>query len=96
MQRREFLKSSGILAGTAVIGASKLIAMNKTLMSTKMKSIKIKSVNANFEREPLIRPFGFKGGFMSEIWQTAAQMESESGYRRLLAKNRIQVFPDRG
>lgn len=31
------------------------------------------------EREPLIRPFGFKGGYMTEIWQTAVQLESATG-----------------
>ncbi len=41
--------------------------------------IKIKSVNSNFEREPLVRPFGFKGGYMSEIWQTVARLQSNSG-----------------
>ena len=41
--------------------------------------ITIKSVESNFEREPLIRPFGFKGGYMSEIWQTAAHMVNDSG-----------------
>ncbi|MCA1760954.1 MAG: hypothetical protein LC658_14400, partial [Bacteroidales bacterium] len=45
----------------------------------KEKSIKIVGTNSNFEREPLIRPFGFKGGFLSEIWQTAAQLKSSSG-----------------
>lgn len=43
------------------------------------KKIKISGVSANFEREPLIRPFGFKGGYMSEIWQSIAYMQSESG-----------------
>ncbi|WP_372949254.1 hypothetical protein [Mariniphaga sp.] len=43
------------------------------------KSIKIVGTNSNFEREPLIRPFGFKGGYLSEIWQTAAQLKSSSG-----------------
>jgi hypothetical protein len=33
-------------------------------------------VDSNFEREPLVRPFGFKGGYMSEIWQTMAYMRS--------------------
>ena len=36
-------------------------------------------MDSNFEREPLIRPFGFKGGYMSEIWQTVAMMKSSSG-----------------
>ncbi len=43
------------------------------------KSIKIIATNSNFEREPLIRPFGFKGGYLSEIWQTAALLKSASG-----------------
>jgi len=42
-------------------------------------SIKITAVDANFEREPLIRPFGFKGGYLTEIWQTAVYLESQSG-----------------
>ncbi len=46
-------------------------------------AIRIKATDANFEREPLIRPFGFKGGFMNEIWQSAALMESENGFRQV-------------
>jgi len=34
---------------------------------------------SNFEREPLAAPFGFKGGYMREIWQTVALLRSESG-----------------
>lgn len=40
------------------------------------KSIAIVDTSANFEREPLIRPFGFKGGYMKEIWQTAAMIKT--------------------
>ena len=43
--------------------------------------ITIARVSADFEREPLIRPFGFKGGYQSEIWQSAALLESDSGKR---------------
>jgi hypothetical protein len=46
------------------------------------KPIRITETNANFEREGLIRPFGFKGGAMREIWQTAALLASENGYRK--------------
>ncbi len=41
--------------------------------------IKIDKVNSNFEREKLVRPFGFKGGYLSELWQTVAYMQSPSG-----------------
>ncbi len=45
------------------------------------KPITISAVGSNFEREPLVRPFGFKGGYMSEIWQAVARLESTSGKR---------------
>lgn len=43
------------------------------------KRIKISGTDSNFERQPLIRPFGFKGGYMREIWQTVAMLKSASG-----------------
>ncbi len=43
--------------------------------------MKIKKVSSNFEREPLIRPFGFKGGYMREVWQTVALLENDVGQR---------------
>jgi len=49
----------------------------------KYKSITIEDTDSNFEREPLIRPFGFKGGYMTEIWQTAASLKSASGIRKV-------------
>ncbi|MDP3070648.1 MAG: hypothetical protein Q8N18_10180 [Opitutaceae bacterium] len=47
------------------------------------KSITIARVGSNFEREPLVRPFGFKGGYQTEIWQSAALLESAAGKRGL-------------
>jgi L-alanine-DL-glutamate epimerase-like enolase superfamily enzyme len=41
--------------------------------------MKITEHNCNFEREPLKAPFGFKGGYLSNLWQTVAYMKSESG-----------------
>jgi len=43
-----------------------------------MKNITITKIDSNFERGPLIRPFGFKGGYMTEIWQSASLMKSSS------------------
>lgn len=45
------------------------------------KPITIARVGSNFEREPLVRPFGFKGGYQSEIWQSVASLESTAGQR---------------
>jgi len=33
----------------------------------------------DFQREPLIRPFGFKGSYMHESWQNAVLLKSDSG-----------------
>ncbi|MFI4912321.1 MAG: L-alanine-DL-glutamate epimerase [Sedimentisphaeraceae bacterium JB056] len=43
--------------------------------------MKITKTNCNFVREPLKVPFGFKGGYLSELWQTSAQMISTSGVK---------------
>jgi L-alanine-DL-glutamate epimerase-like enolase superfamily enzyme len=46
-------------------------------------SVRIRRTDSTFEREPLIRPFGFKGGYMTEIWQTAVRVEADSGAARI-------------
>ena len=101
MDRRKFIKNSGLLAMT---GGSISMGMGQSCKPVtkdntppikdvnKIKSaftgipgekkIRIIETNANFERESLIRPFGFKGGAMKEIWQTAALLGSETGNRK--------------
>ena len=46
------------------------------------KPFRVTATDSNFEREPLIRPFGFKGGYLREIWQSAFMLESENGIRK--------------
>lgn len=48
---------------------------------TSPRPITLAAVGSSFEREPLVRPFGFKGGYMSEIWQSVAMLQSASGKR---------------
>jgi L-alanine-DL-glutamate epimerase-like enolase superfamily enzyme len=43
--------------------------------------IRIVRVDANFEREPLWQPFGFKGRYVSELWQTIALLEAAGCHR---------------
>jgi L-alanine-DL-glutamate epimerase-like enolase superfamily enzyme len=50
---------------------------------TDSKRITITGVSSNFEREPLIRPFGFKGGYQTEIWQSAVLLESAAGHHAI-------------
>jgi len=44
-----------------------------------MKQIEVVHTAADFKREKLLHPFGFKGGFLTELWQAAAQLKSKSG-----------------
>ena len=77
--RRNFIKTSGVIGGVAATMPSVAFnASNKT-----NKAITIAKTNSNFEREPMLRPFGFKGGFMSEIWQNIVCLQSESGYKKV-------------
>ena len=75
--RRQFIKGMGALSGMAMLHSTETFSQT---MNTFYSAIRIKQVNSSFEREPLIRPFGFKGGYLTEIWQSIAQMESETGH----------------
>lgn len=80
--RRTFIKTSVLGAGAAL--ASNPVNLFASSSSGKTnKKIRIARVDSNFEREPLIRPFGFKGGYMSEIWQTVNYLESSSGIHEI-------------
>ena len=41
-------------------------------------SMKIKKASCGFEKEPLKSPFGFKGRYVNDIWQTSVFIEDES------------------
>jgi hypothetical protein len=79
--RREFIKTSGIAAGMTVAGLP--FSSPATVSLNRPKKITIAGTGSNFEREPLIRSLGFKGGYMSEIWQTAALLRSDSGTEKI-------------
>lgn len=80
--RRNFIKNSMIATGGAIIMRNHNI-MASCKSGKHMKNIQINEINSNFEREPLIRPFGFKGGYMTEIWQTASWIKSSTGISKV-------------
>lgn len=41
--------------------------------------INIKKCSLDFIREPLLAPFGFKGGYLSELWQPVVKIASDVG-----------------
>ncbi|MBU0477746.1 L-alanine-DL-glutamate epimerase [bacterium] len=58
------------------------------------KEIKIEKVNCNFEREPFIRPFGFKGGYITEAWQSISSLTSSSGKTGLGLETQSVLWSD--
>ena len=100
--RRDFITRVGAFAGLASLGIANLNCDNKPKLDEvnmkNTKSIKIKRVDSNFEREPLVRPFGFKGIYQKEFWVSAALLESESGIKHVglmtqcLAWSDLNVF----
>jgi len=58
--------------------------------------MKISKVNCNFQREPLSGPFGFKGSYMNEIWQSIAYMQSEKGCEAICPGTQGVLWSDAG
>ena len=83
LSRRHFLKSSTALAGMSLLGSPMFFSSAGASTKPTSRRIQIAVSDANFERETLVRPFGFKGGYMTEIWQTMAMLESVSGTRKV-------------
>jgi len=81
--RRKFLARTGVLSGLAALSISGVNCQNNfiKLRKSRQKRITIKRVDCTFESEPLVRPFGFKGGYVTQLWQTAALMGNENGRR---------------
>ncbi len=82
ISRRKFVKNS---ARCMALGLTGLPAFTQdTMNQTKpLSNINIKKVSSYFEREPLIRPYRFKGSAITEVWQTVAYLESESGLSKV-------------
>jgi len=81
INRREFVQYTSSLMALGITGFSS----DPDTMSTKSKKtspIRIKNVSSNFDREAL-NPYRFKGSQITESWQTAAYLESESGISKV-------------
>jgi hypothetical protein len=84
------------MAAVSSMGLAPVLGNLQTLNNRSMKTVTIQDVDSNFEREPLIRPFGFKGGYMSEIWQTASWMQSGSGIQKVGLCTQNVLWSDAG
>ncbi len=77
VNRREFVQlGAGALLTLGMTGI--VSGKSKRKEMKQQKKIRIEKVDSNFEREALF-PYRFKGSFISETWQTAAFLMSDSG-----------------
>ncbi len=58
--------------------------------------ITIASTDCNFEREPLQAPFGFKGKYVTELWQTVVGLRDTEGRRGLGLATQSVLWSDEG
>jgi L-alanine-DL-glutamate epimerase-like enolase superfamily enzyme len=91
VSRRNFIRTSAF-AGAATLTGSML----QVLPSCRAESgkITISSAVSRFEREPLIRPFGFKGIYQNEFWVAAALIESKSGIKHVGLQTQCLAWSD--
>lgn len=80
ISRRDFIQRSGTITLAGAVGAGGLLF--QPAFHKPMKSIRIKNVDSNFEREPL-NPYRFKGSAITDSWQSIAMLESDSGVRKI-------------
>lgn len=83
LNRRDFVRYSG--TGLAALGLAGVPSLSQSQPQNEMKpekTIRIRNVDSNFEREPLT-PYRFKGSVVTEGWQVAAWMESDSGIHKI-------------
>jgi len=79
MNRREFVTKTS----TAIAASTMGLPLHANLMRQKMNpKIKIQNVSSNFERENLY-PYRFKGSAVTQLWQTAAWLQSGSGASKI-------------
>ncbi|MBX2817635.1 MAG: hypothetical protein KTR24_16620 [Saprospiraceae bacterium] len=81
MDRRTFAKISGLTGMGTGVGLVPMSACQ--LKNTKPMALNITHTNSNFERAPLLRPFGFKGSAMTNVWQTMAMLQDETGLSKV-------------
>jgi len=78
LNRRSFLQKSAALTALPIMPLS----FSNSIQSFAQK-VNIADVSSNFEREPLATPYGFKGGYVTNVWQTVAQMTDDRGVSKI-------------
>lgn len=81
--RRTFLKAAAATVGLSPLGlpVGETDASIRDALPRRPRSIEVRRVNSAIEKEPLVRPYGFKGSAHTVGCQVVSLMESASGAR---------------
>lgn len=90
MDRRQFIKNAGIAAALSGTGLTEIADATANYTRT----IQVIKTDSDFEREKLVRPFGFKGGFLTECWQIASKIQSQSGIDKIGIATQNVLYAD--
>ncbi|MEW2923118.1 hypothetical protein AB1A65_16735 [Muricauda sp. ANG21] len=92
--RREFMQKIAILGGAVTLGVPNIMCAKYNRLPKKRLSID--RVDVEFEREPLIDSYGFKGGYITRLWQVAAQMHGPQGNQAIGLGVQSPLWSDSG
>ncbi|MEP7111332.1 MAG: L-alanine-DL-glutamate epimerase [Ferruginibacter sp.] len=93
MNRRNFLRGAGVICSLGGMDIGKLAAKTG---NPELKKIGISQARAAVDKEPLIRPFGFKGGYLTELWQSVVQLRSTKGSSSIGLGTQSVLWSDAG
>ncbi len=75
--RRSFVKKTALLSGALSLGIPNI--MRSDNQANLRSSFTIDEGEVAFEREPLIHSYGFKGGYITRLWQLVTKLQDTSG-----------------
>ena len=75
--RRDFIQKTAMLTGAATLGIPNIMMAEKQI--SQKDSLSIDKAEVAFEREPLTHSYGFKGGYITRLWQVVTQLQDSLG-----------------
>lgn len=79
--RRSFVRKMALLTGATTLGLPNIMRAQNQI--TIKNPLSIDKAEVTFEREPLINSYGFKGGYITRLWQVVTQLHDASGNRTI-------------
>jgi len=91
MYRRKFLKNVRVFGALGTLNS-----LPVSCLTGQPRKIRITNTAWDVEKEPLIQSFGFKGGYLTELWQSVARVTGSSGERVIGLGTQSVLWSDSG